>query len=398
MPADAVVVATGDVHVDHGRHGWINPETGRSAAWEDTARTWLETCQWAADHQVDLFTAGGDMFLSGRPSAEGMALIADGFHILSAAGVPVVLLLGNHELIGVKSQHRHALLRFGDINGVTVVDRPELVRVGGVQVACLPWPRKGDLVSEMDLADMDPKAQDEVIASLLSEAIDEMADEVDPAAPALILGHAAVGEATIGNAEMRGSELSLRSVFHEPVLPLDALDRDPFGHVVLSHIHQRQFLSERCHYVGSPDRIDFSEEREKKGFSVLRASGNTWDVELEPTTARLMKTFRLDKGDTFDAGVLEPGTLVRVFLPEGETRMDPAIRADVADAGCRLAKVVTRPKVVQRTEGAGVAGSLEGLSPVDGVRLWAERNGYDSDGADRLVKKAEEVVLVDAPF
>lgn len=396
MSEDLLVVATGDVHIDHGRHGWVNPETGRNTAWESTRDRWLTICQWAVEHDADVVLIGGDLFLDGRPSAEGMAMAAEGFHLLRDANIPSVLLLGNHELIRVKAQHRHALLRFADIPGVTVIDSPDLIEVAGIQIAGLPWPRRGEVVSEMDLADLSPREQDDMVASALVNVIDDIADDVDPTAPSLVLAHAAVGEAKIGT-DKRGSELTLRAVFNEPVVPLDALDRDPFGHVVLSHVHQRQFLSDRAHYVGSPDRIDFSEEREAKGFSVLRSDGHDWKVELVETGARQMRTFRLDEED-FDPDVLTEGMLVRVFLPEGETKLDPAVRAGVAGAGARLVKVVSRPKAVVRAEKAGLDGSLEGIGPIEGVEIWADLAGLDEPTKNRLVKKASEVVNADAAF
>jgi DNA repair exonuclease SbcCD nuclease subunit len=61
--------------------------------------------------------------------------------------------------------------------------------------------------------------------------------------------------------------MNLAELFAEPVLALADLDVDPWQYVALGHIHRRQTMGERCAYMGSPDRLDFSDEGVEKAFS-----------------------------------------------------------------------------------------------------------------------------------
>lgn len=388
--SDYTVVSVADLHVDHGRWGRVNPETGRSNAWESAQACFLEACTYAIDNRVDGFIALGDMFLNGRPSAEAAEMVSEGFRLLDAAGVPTVVLLGNHELLNVRAGHRHALLRFGDLEHVTVQDEPGLVRLpSGLQVACLPWPRKGRLISELDVSQMAPDQIDDVIAGLLVDHVEDMADEADPDVPVLLAAHAAVGEATIGS-NLRGSEMSIRSIFNEPIIPIEALARDPYDHVLLGHIHKRQHMGDRAHYVGSPDRIDFSEEHETKGFTVLTGTSGGVNVELIETNARVLRTVDLEAGDRFDD--IAPDTLVRVKLASGETRLDPAVRNEVAEQGGLVVQVKAQPAPRAQPSTGERAVASEGIGPLDGFRLWLEREQVADDDRDRLVTLASGLV------
>lgn len=382
--AEFTVVAVADVHVDHRAWGRINPDTGRSTAWEATHRCFMEACRHAVDTRPDAFLAVGDLFLNGNPSPEASEMVAEGFRLLRDAKVPTVVIMGNHELLHVRSGHRHALLRFEDIDGITVVDRPQLVDLpSGLQIACLPWPRKAEMLSSLDIGHLAPDEVDDVLAAHLVEAVDRMADEADTDLPVLLAAHAAVGEATIGSS-LRGSEMSIRQVFHEPIVPVEALAREPFAHVLLGHIHKRQCMGPNAHYIGSVNRLDFSEEHEEKGFTELDIdSSGAASVRLVETSARVLRTVDLNQTG---AGIdhIGPGDLVRIELPEGETRPDPTLTAAIADAGGHLVTVKTRPRA--RAARDETVTAKEGITPLEGLRRWAERQRIDEPDVARLVE------------
>lgn len=350
----------------------------------------MEACHYAVEHRVDAFLALGDLFLNGRPSPEASEMVAEGFRLLNRERIPTVILMGNHELLQVSAGHRHALLRFNDIENITVVDEPRLVTLpSGLQIACLPWPRAAEVLASLGASQMAGDEADDVVAAQLMEAVERMAEEADPDRPVLLAAHAAVGEATIGS-HLRGSEMSIRKVFHEPIIPVEALDREPFTHSLLGHIHKRQFMGPNAHYVGSTNRLDFSEEHEDKGFTRLDIdSSGAATVRLIPTPARVLRTIDLSQPGA-NADAVGKGDVVRIELAEGETRVDPALKAAIADAGGTLMLVRRRPPRAE-TRDVTVTAS-EGVLPLEGLRRWGEREQIDEPSMARLLAMGANLI------
>ena len=74
----------------------------------------------------------------------------------------------------------------------------------------------------------------------------------------------------------------------EPQLLLSTLTNPALSYVALGHIHRHQILSYRpvVAYAGSLERVNFSEEKEDKGFMVVdidrrEVGGEKWEVRPE---------------------------------------------------------------------------------------------------------------------
>ena len=106
-------VHTGDEHIDNDTHGGLNPATGRNRAWESNAACLRAIAQRAADEKVDAFVHAGDATKHGRPTIEALLMYADAVAPVVEAGIPVVLLGGNHQLLQVPSSHRTATAALG---------------------------------------------------------------------------------------------------------------------------------------------------------------------------------------------------------------------------------------------------------------------------------------------
>jgi exonuclease SbcD len=72
----------------------------------------------------------------------------------------------------------------------------------------------------------------------------------------------------------------------EPKVPLSALTDPAFDYVALGHIHKHQDLNPNGQphvvYAGSPDRIDFGEKDETKGFVLVNLSKGGAEYEFIP--------------------------------------------------------------------------------------------------------------------
>lgn len=392
-----LVVHASDLHIDYRRYGRVNPETGLNTAWESSHACWMASCQWAVDNAADAFIFGGDGFSNGRPTPEAAELVAEGFRLLSDHGIPSVIIRGNHELISVPASHRDINHRFADIPGVTVVDEARTVVLdSGLQIVGVPWPRRNQILADIPLEDFTPTEINSMVGNLLTDKIRELGDEVDPGrGPVLLAGHFTASNASLGT-DRRGSEILVHAVFEEPIVPITALTEGPWQHVALGHIHKHQMLADGVYYVGSPNRVDFSEEDDPKGFHAIRMvegstgmGGELADVEFIPTPSRKMRTIRVEQGFPDD---LEAGTLVKLVLPDGERVPSLEINAMLHDAGAILAKVDARPASIVRNAAAVLAVEV---SELDGLKAWMDKNGVDEDSRFELVLAAQELLDAD---
>jgi exonuclease SbcD len=350
----------------------------------------MYACQWAVDNDADAFVFGGDGFTNGRPTPEAAELVAEGFRLLSDAGIPVIIIRGNHELISVPATHRDINQRFADIPGVMVVDDSRNIFLpNGLQVTAVPWPRRNQILADIPTEDMTPTEINHMVGQLLTDRIDELAEEIDPSAPALFAGHLTVSNASLGT-DKRGSELLVHAVFEEPIVSVDVLEEGPWSHSALGHIHKRQRVADKVWYVGSPNRVDFSEEHDDKGFHAIRISDdNVADVEFVPTPARVMRTLHAAAGVPDD---IVDGTLVRLVLPDGERVPAPALVSQLTAAGAYIAKIDARPAQVQRSAAEVLAVEV---SELDGLRAWLDKNGVDPDTWGDLLAGAQELLDAD---
>ena len=393
----AKLVYTADIHINAGRWGRLDPGTNRNDAHNSAYRCWMAVCQYVADTKPDAFMVGGDLFANARPSPESQEMVADGLKLVPCS-VPVIIVPGNHEYLGLPARHRHVLRHYAELPNVTVFDEPALhTLTNGVQLGSVPWPRRPHLVSELDLGTQNPDGIDDMVAALTVEAIGGLAERVDPSRPAILFGHATIGDAVVGSAK-RGSEMSIRAVFHEPVLPIEAVDEEPWSASLWGHIHKAQTMGQRSRYVGSPDRIDFSEEGEEKGFAVVDiAADGTVTVETVPTPARRFRTVRI--GDGLDMGPeadydadlpVEEGEIVRVVLAPGVEVDETALRSAARSHGVYLTGMSRQP--LQRELKAGQVAVSEGTSMTDGLDLWIIKEGLDQVTANQVRVEARRYI------
>lgn len=380
---------TADIHIDHGRHGRLNPVTGRDTAWESTDACWLTACDIAIEQEVDGFIVLGDMFLHGKPSPEAQELIADGLRRVSQANIPVLVFNGNHEFKGVRSGHRTVVDRFGDINGVTVVgSNAEIVQMGGIQIGVMPWPRIAEMRSLLDLGTSDPQAANELIAAEVANNIESLAYELDDTVPSLLAGHLTLDEASVDTGR-RGSEMGLAHLFNEPVIPVSAIEDGPWGYGALGHIHLHQSIGERCEYVGSADRIDFSDEKVPKALTVIEyGSDGTVTTSREPLPARTLFTINVKEDEELPE--IPEGAIVRVRLETKNTDIEKAARKAVVDAGGHVSTIEV---IAQKRKSSEGPVTVEAEIPVmDGLARYLEKMGIEGDRRKALLNAAEPLI------
>lgn len=111
-----------DTHLGFAESAKVDPETGINFREQDAYRAFNAVIDDAISRKPDLIIHAGDLFHSPRPSNRAIVTALIGFQRLSEAGIPVVLIAGNHSvprvaatgsifeamrvLPGVRSAHR----------------------------------------------------------------------------------------------------------------------------------------------------------------------------------------------------------------------------------------------------------------------------------------------------
>jgi len=261
-----------DAHIDMANYGRHDPETGLPMRVMDFLKSLDVIVETAIKEQVDLVLFAGDAYKDRQPAPTFQREWGRRVMELSRAGIPTLLLVGNHDLSPALGR-AHALENFDtlEVPHVKVVDQPAFLGPEDLeglplQVIALPWISRSGLVAHLGLRVSDPTQVYEQLGGRLIELVEGWLDErIDPALPVVLTAHCSVQGAKYGGERtvMLGNDL---------VLP-GSLVKDPrLDYVALGHIHKPQNINEGDHppvvYPGSIERVDFGEVEDQKYFVI----------------------------------------------------------------------------------------------------------------------------------
>ncbi len=324
-----------DIHIGLQTHGKINPATGKNTRLEDILKSLDFVFNYALKESVDLVLIAGDIFHRENPNpTEEIEFAKRVVKLVEGSRAKVVMVLGNHDYPSAGGRASAVeIFPALDIERVTIVRKPSVhildTDKGQVQIACLPWAGRSGLVSKDEYKSLSTHEIQIEIEKRLIVIIRDLSAKIDNSNPSIFLGHLSVR-----NAKLSGTERDTLTT-SDPVVPLSELNNTAFNYVALGHIHRYQNLNKNdptpIVYSGSIERIDFTEEKEKKGFVlaeiVQTESGWKCEYEFIETPARKFKTIELDGSD------LESD-------PNLETLFN---KEDIADAVIRVRYKVSNP-------------------------------------------------------
>ena len=399
------ILHTADLHIGMENYGRLDPETGLNGRVMDFLRRLSEVVEYALENEIDLVLFAGDAYKNRDPNSTYRREFARRIKRLADHGVPVVLLVGNHDL---PSQDRRAssveIFRTLEVPNILVAHRDHLHRIQTrrgetLQVATVPYPVRNRLLARDEYKERTIAELDNLVQELVAENIRALAAQVDPSLPAVLVGHFSVSEAKFGSERtvMLGRDVVvLKSVLADPA----------WDYVALGHIHRHQELNrgERppIVYPGSLERIDFGEEKEAKGFVVATVRRGETEWQFHPVAARRFVTIRVDvraEADPLAAVLAAIGShdvddaIVRVqvqALPEQAGMLrDVEMRRSLAGAYFVAGINVE----IERTYRHRLSGeSPEGLSPAELLARYLESKGTPAPRIALLMQYADEIL------
>jgi exonuclease SbcD len=319
-----------DLHIGMENYGRLDPATGVNGRVLDFLQRFDEVIDYGLDHEVDLVIFCGDAFKTRNPTPTYQRAFARRVKRLSDAGVPVVLLVGNHDLpTMVQRASSVDIFRTLDVSNVVVGWEEQVHRVetrhGPVQVATVPYPVRQRLLARDEYRGLSIKQLDEQVQSIVTANIEAMAKQVDPEVPAVLAAHLSVSGATFG------SERSVM-IGRDAVVLKSALVDPAWDYVALGHVHKHQSLNDGGQppvvYAGSLERIDFGEEGQPKGFCwvELMRGETTW--EFVGVDARRFVTIRADVRDALNPLMALQQEVAAHDLQDAVVRLILHLRAD----------------------------------------------------------------------
>jgi len=399
-----------DAHIDMANYGRHDPYTGLPFRVMDFLKSLDVIVDTAIQEKVDLVLFAGDAYKDRNPAPTFQREWGKRIMRLSHAGIPTLLLVGNHDLSPALGR-AHALDSFDtlEVPNVRVLSRPAFLKpedLGGlpIQVLALPWISRSGFIAQLNASELDTEQAYTRLEELLTELVKGWLDQADPTLPTVLTAHASVAGATYGGERtvMLGSDL---------VLP-GSLVRDPrLDYVALGHIHKPQDLNPQGHppviYPGSIERVDWGEWNDEKYFILARVSRGVTQVEwrkLDGVRPFVDRRLRLEAQENISQALRgslpEPddldGAIVRLILEyprEWEALIDDSVFQEHAARAFEF-HLIKHPQLETRIR-LPEDQAIGSLTPLELLEVYLRANHSDPEEMQALLNLAGQVIQQD---
>jgi len=398
-----------DAHIDMANFGRHDPETGLPIRVMDFLKSLDEIVDTAIEEKVDMVLFAGDAYKDRNPAPTFQREWDRRIMRLSNAGIPTLLLVGNHDL-SPSIGRAHALEEFDtlEVPHVRVLDEPEMLgpaELNGLplQLIAIPWLSRSKLMARWDIRGSEAAEIYEQLESKLGELVEHYLEEADPKLPIVLTAHASVQGAVYGGERtvMLGGDLVLSG----------SLVKNPrFSYVALGHIHKKQNLNEGQQppviYPGSIERVDFGEAKDEKWF-VIASVEEGQDTELDWRQLKHIRSFidvpriELKLNDNVNE-ILQnalpsktkmEGAVLRMVIEyprELEALIDEAALRELT-AECFEFHLIKRPIVESRVR-IPEDQNVSDMTPAELLELYWKSANVEKDQREELAELAQTII------
>jgi len=399
-----------DLHLGVESYGRIDPTTGLSSRLHDFLSALDQVVDYALQNKVDLVLFCGDAYKSREPSQTQQREFAKRINQLSTSGIPIFLLIGNHDLPNAIGRATSTeIFDTLAVKNVYVSNRPDIYPIptnsGIIQIASLPWLRRSGLLSKEDTKNLDFDQINQRLQQVLTNIIATNIPKLDPKLPSILAAHVWVSSAQVG------SERSM-TIGQEHMLLLSNVANPAFDYIALGHIHRHQVLSHNppVVYPGSLERLDFSEEEDNKGFYLVEIEPDKEtgkrrvSFDFHQVTGRRFLTINIE----IESPDAEPTSTVLRAIAEQEDRVrDTIVRLNISlpaetegqlrDNDIRTmlkeAYYFTIAKDIQRETRLRLGKwTAEEIPPLDALKAYLESKKVSPERAKLLLEYGEKLM------
>jgi exonuclease SbcD len=397
------LIHVSDIHFGSGEvHGKLNPETGLNVRLEDFQRAFARCVDYALSVPVDVFLFSGDAYRNASPEPVYQKLFAEQLRRLSEAGIQTVLVVGNHDQI-FKSTSSHSMSVFQSLGvpNLLIVDKPKLIRIdtarGALQLVGLPYVTRHLLMTNEEYASHSNAQIERVLAEHVDAVMKDLYDELDPSLPAVATAHIMLDSARAG------AEQELL-VGYTTTFPLSTFVDSRLDYVALGHVHKYQVLREAAPavvYAGSLERVDFSEEKEDKGFVHVHVAREETTYEFVSIDPRPFVTVDVDACDSTDAtaavaravaDAVVDGCVLRVRYRLREEQTALFDQQVVMNAAASASMVHLKPDIVVAQRESRIPSLTESTAVTPLAALETYLDNVAPERKERLMSRASDLV------
>lgn len=275
-----------DTHLGFSDTYRIDPQSGLNQREQDFYDAWRQVIDAALELKPDFVVHAGDLFHTPRPSNRAIRVALEGIQQISSAGIPFILVSGNHETPRIRSTGSifEAVSLFPNVYAA-YRSRLETFVVKDVEFICLPH----------------CSTQDE-----LELALKELQGLGESLRPRILVTHGAWSRSEYGMGE-----------FNEQRLPdLEETAGARFDYVALGHYHRPVEIRTNVCYSGSTERTSFNEHANACGYLVVDlTTGERQRSEIK--TRPMLKLPVLDCTGKTAADILQDIAVSASTVPEG---------------------------------------------------------------------------------
>ncbi|MBV8883577.1 MAG: exonuclease SbcCD subunit D [Chroococcidiopsidaceae cyanobacterium CP_BM_RX_35] len=403
------VLHLSDIHLGSGfSHGRINPATGLNTRLEDFVSTLSRCIDQAIASSVDLVLFGGDAFPDATPPPFVQEAFASQFRRLVDAQIPTVLLVGNHD------QHSQGqggaslcIYRTLGVPGFVVGDRFMThhiqTRSGPVQVITLPWLTRSSLLTRPETEGLALAEVNQLLIERLRVALEGEIRRLKPDVPTVLLGHLMTDNANLGAERF----LAVGKGF---TIPLSLLTRSCFDYVALGHVHRHQNLNKSNDppiiYPGSIERVDFSEEKEEKGFVMVQLEQGNAQWEFCPLPVRPFRTIEVDVSSADDSQADLHKAIEKKQIQDAVVRLIYKLRSEQLDqidpvslhqALSAAHSYTIHPELVSQLARPRLPelGASNSLDPMDALKAYLNNRADLKDIAAEMLEAAHNLLAAE---
>lgn len=396
------VLHVSDIHLGSGlSHGRINPETGLNTRLEDFMKSLRACIDRALSEPVDLVLFGGDAFPDATPPPYIQQAFASEFSRLVAAQIPAILLVGNHDQHSQgKGGASLCIYRTLGVPGFIVGDTVETHRMttvnGEVQVITLPWLTHSALLTRPQTEGLSLGEVNQLLIEKLQPILEAEIRRLDPNLPTILLAHLMADRAQLGAERF----LAVGKGF---TIPMSFLIRPEFDYVALGHVHRHQNLNPKgtppVVYPGSIERVDFSEEKEDKGYVLIHLKKGQTKWEFCPLPVRPFLTINVDVTEKDDPQKAIESAIAQQQIPNAVVRLMYKLRSEQLEnidnrslqKALNFAHSYTiYPELVSQLARPRLPelGEKVSLDPIEALKTYLENRGDLNDISEEMLAAA----------
>ncbi|VEP14629.1 Nuclease SbcCD subunit D [Hyella patelloides LEGE 07179] len=392
-----------DIHMGSGfSHGKINPETGINTRLEDFVQTLSLCIDRAINEPVDLVLFGGDAFPDATPAPYIHEAFANQFRRLADAKIPTILLVGNHDQHsqgngGASLCIYRTLVVPGFIVGDRITTHRLSTRNGDIQVITLPWLNNSALLTRPETEGLSVAEVDRLLLEKLQPIIEGEIRRLDPDIPTVLLGHLMADRANLGAERF----LAVGKGF---TIPVSFFIRPELDYVALGHVHKHQNLNQANNppiiYPGSIDRVDFSEEKEDKGYIFLNLIKGKVEWKFCSLPVRSFCTIKVDVSEKDDPQQAILDAIKKQEIKDAVVRLVYKLRSEQLELISNLAldkalksahSYTIRPELISqlsrpRLPELGVGNTID---PLEALQAYLNNREDLQDIAEEMLETAQ---------